>query len=223
MCINDAYSSIRALTYSVPQGNESGVNLFMAYCAQTESVIPIGITINGFADNHLMGKSFVANSRDQEHQTISMLMDTVTTIASWMETMCLKLNPDRTEFIMFSYRSQLVKCATDSVSISDSDIPRCPSVKYLGVTLDENLSLKEHIILKCRKANANFVMIHNICKFLTMDTFTTLVLGLCISHLDYANALIYGLPEKTISHLQRSKQCVQNPPLANLSLTVQLR
>ena len=30
----------------------------------------------------------------------------------------------------------------------------------------------------------------------------TLVLGLCISHLDYANALYYRLPDKTISHLQ---------------------
>ena len=50
---------------------------------------------------------------------------------------------------------------------------------------------------------ANFVMICNICKFLTKDACTTLVLGLCISHLDYANALFYAHREKTILHLQR--------------------
>ena len=144
VCIDDAYSSIRALKYSVLQGSVSGANLFMAYCVPIDSVIPAGITINGFADDHSIRKSFITNSRDQEHQTISMLMDTVTTIVSWMDTMHLKLNPDKTEFIMFGYRSQLVKCAIDSVSISDSSIPRSPSVKYLGVTLDENLSLKEH-------------------------------------------------------------------------------
>ena len=131
-----------------------------------------------------------------------MLMDTVPTIASWMDTMHLKLNLDKTEFIMFGYRSQLVKCTANSVSISDSTIPSSPSIKYLGVTLDENLNLKEHILLKCRKAMANFVMIHNICKFLTKDACTTLVLCLGISHLDYPNALFYSLPEKTISHLQ---------------------
>ena len=49
----------------------------------------------------------------------------------------------------------------------------------------------------------NFVMICNIHKFLTKDNSTTFVLGLCISCLDYANALLYGLQEKTISHLQR--------------------
>ena len=110
---------------------------------------------------------------------------------------------DKTEFTMFGYRSQLAKCTTNFISISDSTIPRTLSIKYLGVTLDKNLSLKEHILLKCRKAMANFVMIHNIHKFLTKHVCTTLVLDLCISYLDYANALFYGLPEKTISHLQR--------------------
>ena len=131
--INNAYSSIRALSYSVPQESASGENLFMAYCAPIESVIPAGITINGFADDHSI-RSFSADSWDQELQLILMLMDTVATIASWMETMCLKLNPDKTGFTMFGYRSQLVKCTTNCVNISDSTISRNPSVKYLGVT-----------------------------------------------------------------------------------------
>ena len=119
-----------------------------------------------------------------------------------MDTMHLKLNPDKTEFIMFGIRSQLVKCTTSHATISDSTIPKSPSVKYLGVTLDENLNLKEHILSKCRKAMANFVRIHKIHKYLTEDACITLVLSLCISHLDYANTLYYGLPDKTISHLQ---------------------
>ena len=203
VCINNAYSSIIALNYSLPLGSASGANLFMAYCAPMESVIPAGITINGFTDDHSIRRSFIKDSRDQELQSILMLMDTVAAIAFWMDTMHLKLNPDKTEFIMFGYRSQLVKSKTNCVSISDSTIPRSPSVKYLRVTLDENLSLKEHILLKCRKAMAKLVMICNIQKFLTKDACTTLVLGLCISHLDYANTLFYGLPDKTISHLQR--------------------
>ena len=128
------------------------------------------------------------------------MMDTVANIASWMDTMHLKLNPDKTEFIMFGYRNQLFKCTTSYVTISDSTMPKSPSIKYLGVTLHENLNLKEHILTKCRKAIANFLRIHNICQYLTKDACTTLVL--CISHLDFANALYYGLPDKTISHLQ---------------------
>ena len=76
-------------------------------------------------------------------------------------------------------------------------------LNILEFTPDKNLSVKEHILLKCRKAMANFLMIHNIQKFLTKDACSTLHLGLCINHLDYVNTLFYGLPDKTISHLQR--------------------
>ena len=219
--INDAYSSIRRLNYSVPQGSASDANLFTAYCAPLESVIPAGITINGFANDHSIRKPFNADNQDQESQSILLMMDMVANIASWMNTMHLKLNPDKTEFIMFGYRNQLVKCTTSYVTISDSTIPKSPSVKYLGVTLEENLNLKEHILTKCRKAIANFVRIHKIHQYLTKDACTTLVLGLCISHLDYANALYYGLPDKTISHLQIIQTMCAKLTLKNPSMIVQ--
>ena len=53
-------------------------------------------------------------------------------------------------------------CKTSYVTISGSTIPESPNVKYLEVTLDENLNLKEHILTKCRIAIANFVRICNI-------------------------------------------------------------
>ena len=100
---------------------------FTAYCAPIESVIPTGITISGFADDHLIRKHFNADSQDQKSQSILLMIDMVANIASWMDTMCLKLNSDKTKFIMFGYRNQLVKCATSYVTISDSTIPKSPS------------------------------------------------------------------------------------------------
>ena len=41
-----------------------------------------------------------------------------------------------------------------------------------------------------------------ICDILTEETCKTLVLGLVISHLDYANAILVGLPESDIHKLQ---------------------
>ena len=93
-------------------------------------------------------------------------------------------------------------CKTSYLTISGSTIPGSPNVKYLEVTLDENLNLKEHILTKCRIGIANFVRICNIWQYQTTDACTTLVLGLCISHLGYANALDYGLSNKTILQLQ---------------------
>ena len=149
--INDAYSSSRTLNYSVPQGSASGAKLFTAYCAPIKSVIPAGIIINRFTDDHWIRKPFNADSWDQESQSILLMMDMVANIASWMDTMHLKLNPDKTEFIMFGYRNQLVKCTTSFVTISDSTIPKSPSVKYLGVTLDKNQISKSIYSLKAER------------------------------------------------------------------------
>ena len=49
----------------------------------------------------------------------------------------------------------------------------------------------------------NLQRIKMIQKYLTKDAANTLALGLVISHLDYCNAILGGLPDTDISHLQR--------------------
>ena len=49
----------------------------------------------------------------------------------------------------------------------------------------------------------NLFKIVNIRNFLTTEACHTAVLAMVISHLDYANALMVGLPEKHIAKLQR--------------------
>ena len=70
-----------------------------------------------------------------------------------------------------------------------------PDVKYLGGILDRELNFNKDITMKIRKAISNFVHIKSIQKYLTKQACTTLVLSLCISHLDYSNVLLYGLPK----------------------------
>ena len=49
----------------------------------------------------------------------------------------------------------------------------------------------------------NLQRIKMIRKYLTKDATNTLALGLVISHHDYCNAILVGLPDIDISHLQR--------------------
>ena len=56
---------------------------------------------------------------------------------------------------------------------------------------------------KCQTAIINYLCIRNNCHLLTDSACETLILRLCISHLNYANALLYGLPAITINKLQQ--------------------
>ena len=49
----------------------------------------------------------------------------------------------------------------------------------------------------------NLVRIRNIRHLLSTDITESLVLSLCVSHIDYCNALLCGLPAVTINKLQQ--------------------
>ena len=124
-------------------------------------------------------------------------------IKNWMDKMHLKMNPSKTEFIYFGNRVQLKKCLVDNLNIVGDLILRSHTIKYLGAHLDENLNYKQHVNKKCQAAMFNYFKIKSIRCILDVPTTTHLCLSLCISHLDYCNSLLYGLPDSTLNQLQR--------------------
>ena len=90
-----------------------------------------------------------------------------------------------------------------AIDVCGDSIPYSESIKYLGVCIDSNLYLDNHIATKCRIAMFNLFKIANIRNFLMTEACHTAVLAMVISHLDYANAIMVGLSEKHIGKLER--------------------
>ena len=203
VCVGNNYSKNRDLAFSVPQGSAAGVNFFVSYCESLASVVPPTISLQGFADDHFMHKPFKAGHQTAKRLTISTLEATFNNIKGWMDGMRLKLNPDKTEFIIFGSRQQLTKLNTKSIEVGDTAVTTTPVVKCLGTHLDAYLKMTEHVLLKCKSALYNFHRIASIRKFLDQDSCATLVLTLVISHLDYSNAALVRLPNTLINKYQR--------------------
>ena len=159
--------------------------------------------LQGFADDHFFHKMFKPGPSSIELDTMQLLMRTFGNVQDWMTSMRLKLNPDKTEFIVFGGRVQLAKLTTKSLLLNDADIPRSPVVKCLGTHIDKNLKFTHHVNIKCRTAVFNYNKIKSIRKYLTKDTCHTLVLSLVMSHLDYCNSVLVGAPDVLIAKFQR--------------------
>ena len=124
-------------------------------------------------------------------------------VKSWMDQVRFKLNEAKTEFMYFGWPSQLGKCAVSTIDINGENIARSEVTKYLGAHLDSALNFKKHIKTKCKAAMFNLQRIRAARKYLTRSACNKLMVSLVISHLDYANGLLGGLPKCTIDQLQR--------------------
>ena len=104
---------------------------------------------------------------------------------------------------MFGSRQQLTKINLRLLQAGPDLIELSNKVKYLGSLLDNTLSFDQHASSKVQKARVNFIKVKSIHKYITLEACATLLLMLCISHLDYSNAVLYGIPNKTHNKYQR--------------------
>ena len=58
----------------------------------------------------------------------------------------LKMNGEKTEFIIYGSRQHLYKCVTNNINVTGEVVDKADCIKYLGVWLDATLLLKHHII-----------------------------------------------------------------------------
>ena len=199
------------LPFSVPQGSCAGPVLYSAYASTLQEVVNDNdeppkknkpIELHGFVDDHAYKGSFAARSRVEEINMIKDLESCAERIKIWMDGNRLKMNNSKTEFIMYGSNKMLTKCRTADMNINGTWVKKQKVIRYLGVWMDEVLSFKYHVKMKCRSAMFNLVRIKRLRPSLTVEAANILVMGLVISHLDYANSILIRVLDVTIKQLQ---------------------
>ena len=97
---------------------------------------------------------------------------------------------------------QAVKKCTVKINICEDIVNRKESICYLGLTMDENLSFKNHISNINKKASYNLFMMGKICRYLSINTAQQIGLALVISNMDYCNGVFYGSQNSVLQPLQ---------------------
>ena len=100
-------------------------------------------------------------------------------------------------------RSRISSIDYQSACFNGTDVAFQACVKYLGVKIDQSLTMQEQISSVCRAAFLELGRIASIRQYLSQDAATKLVNALITSRLDYCNSVLAGLPVEQISRLQR--------------------
>jgi Reverse transcriptase (RNA-dependent DNA polymerase) len=145
-----AYSEPKYLPFSVPQGSCAGPVLYILYASTMQEVIEKNVDLHVYANDHALTIKFVPTKN--ENIAVSTLEKCSKEIMSWMDSNRLNMNTSKMEFILSGSNHQLKKCQTNHLLVDKDNIQKSTKIKYLGVYLDENLTLKEQIKMKCKSA-----------------------------------------------------------------------
>ena len=139
------------------------------------------------------------------NSTRQLLSASVIRIQEWCASHRLQLNANKTELIWLGSRANLQKLSTTELGFSvGSDYIRPTTVvRDLGVYIDSQLTMKQHISHVTQVCFFQLRRLRQIRRFLGPDTTTRLVLAFIISRLDYCNGVLAKLPCTTIQPLQR--------------------
>ena len=203
--INNHCSDLKQLDVSVPQGSCSGAYFFIMYAAtlSTEISYEGSAELSGFADDHILYDVFSADSRSEEMETTLNLEDTLIDVKGWMNLVKLKMNTEKTEFIIFWPQQWARKmCYTTDQCSGRYDWQIIMYMLFRSLP-GWKPYIKEHVKRKSATSIRNFYKIKKIRKFLTAQATETPVLGVVISHLDYGNSLLIGCPQTTLDVYQK--------------------
>ena len=159
---------------------------------------------------NLIYLSFCPNNIANQEASLATVEKRVEDIHDWMLNDKLKLNDDKTEFIIIGTSQQLAKASIiNTLGVGAATITPVSSARNLGSWFDSKLSMAIHI---SKTYNSSFYYLYlcylrRIKKYLSKDNTKTLVHAFISGRIDYCNSLLYGLPEYQLK-TQQSTTCV---------------
>ena len=203
VCVEGKYSEPVTLDVSVPQGSKLGPRLYSDYTQPLGQLLTaLSMTYHLYADDTQLIKKTSLALPDQQEASDN-LASGIMKIQRWMTSNKLKLNPDKTEFLVIASARNSTKVAVDGISLGDAHVKRVPCARNLGVQMDASISMENHIVSICKVCYYYLKWIKRIRHVLTPYAAKAIVQALVISRLDYCNGLLVGLSCKLIQKLQR--------------------
>ena len=118
----------------------------------------------------------------------------------------LKLNPDKTEFIVIGddqIRSSLK--SSFPVSLLGNTMEPAESVKNLGVILDAENSMQRLVANICRISYYHLRELRRVRRYLNHETAVKVANALVSSRLDYCNSLLYNTKRHILADYKEFK------------------
>ena len=202
VCTDNKTSTWKEMINGVPQGSILGPLLFTILISDIKTVISNG-KYHLYADDTQV---YYRCKVDNISETINKINLDLDKISNFSEQNCLKLNNDKSNYIIIGSHqnlSKISKMKLPIVKIKNEPIERKNNVKNLGIIFDETLSWDKHINKCIGKAYGKLKQTYRFKNFLSNEAKLNIAEIYILSQFNYCDSLFFNCSQLLKSKIQK--------------------
>ena len=196
---NQLLSSPLPNPIGVFQGSSLGPLLFQIFANDLPLFAPEAHVVQYADDTQIL----LSGKKDSLPQLTKTMEQVLNSLDVWFHTNGLKVNTEKTEFILFGSRRNCRDLDPVSIRFREDMIREGPTVRNLGVVFDKHLTWDPHVSALVKKCNGILIGLSHVRHQIPPDLLPTLVNALVLSHVRYCLAVYGNGSEKNMQRLEK--------------------
>ena len=191
VCFNREVSTYQHVNCGVPQGSILGPLLFLIVFNNIESTLS-HCKIITYADD-----TVIYTSAKTTEVVEKLLQSDFKSLADWlkMNDLVINLKKGKTECILFGTCQRIIN-KTLNITHHHHTVSFATTYKYLGVHLDQTLSLCSHLEKTYKKASGRLYLLKRVRPYLTIEAALTIYTSMLVPLFTYCS-ILNGNPSRT--------------------------